>query len=117
MTGLNVVGPAGSEASSARLGGPFSAVTVIMGTRKKCSLRLFTWVALGLQGLEHVTPTCPLHGHLKVRSATFENTLTFICRQGEEHALNQCTLEEFKAEEKEASGKLYSKMAKAAATG
>jgi len=41
-------------------GWSFSTYGVIMGTRKKCSLRLFTWVALGLQELEHVAPTCPL---------------------------------------------------------
>ncbi len=78
-----------------------------MGTGKRCSLSLFTWIRVESYGRKQVAPVCPTHEGSSVHGICQEGDTVVVRCEVENHVVNRCTFEEFIAEQEEARTILY----------
>ncbi len=68
-------------------------------TKKKCSLRLFTWTRKSVAGQREVAPVCPTHPSGKVHFGRFGTGMIVVCELGT-HLVGLCDSEQFETEVK-----------------
>ena len=74
---------------------------------KICRLALFTWTCAESEGQKEVVPMCPKHAGAKTRFGTFGTGMIVTCHEERNHLVKLCDREQFEAERKEATARLY----------
>ena len=78
-----------------------------MEPSKICRLPLFTWTCAESEGQKEVVPMCPKHAGAKTRFGTFGTGMIVTCHEERNHLVKLCDREQFEAERKEATARLY----------